>query len=471
MKSRWLFRFVTLCLILVLSACNIPTDNVLPRPPTPTANPITDSVIPQPLGIRIFPSRDVVFFGVCAVEQTRLSVNVRLTGLTADVNSVEMSWRFSIADGSAPDATGGGWEQMYADPSLGPNEYVASDIMINELALNRGISSNTSHTITIYVRALDAAGNELEQTSRTIAFEPCPPPEGFTTGIPFLHGVLYPNTVWQCNDGTDISVVYINAELFDPESQVVRVIATNRLVSAAGASSGSVTEVELTPGPATPAGGIYYSGSLDTSEFDTSRLTDFDYGLQITLQAHDASGRPVLEAGPYVIRYRKDCITDPSSGIGKPDTPASGEPINFVLTKNAVCRGGPSMGYEIKEYIAVGDTVPAEARSEDSAWLVVTLPNGVRCWVSILLGTPQGDPNGLPVEEAPPLAIPPTPGSDNSGSDDNQSGGNQGGGTPVDADGDGYTSDVDCDDSSAKIYPGAYDDPNESTDANCDGAP
>lgn len=295
-----------------------------------------------------------------------------------------------------------------------------------------------------------------------------------------LTGRVEPAIVWQCANNPELALAYIYAELKDPERRATRVIAANKLVHPSGDNSGSLAAVELTRGVGiTPSGAIPYSGVLDTSGYDQSRFAaidaryptegeQFSFGLTIILQALDSAGVPIIEADAIVTTYRKDC--DPaaiaeSAGKASDPTPTSGGPINFVLTKNAVCRSGPSMGYEIKEYIAVGDSVPAEARSEDGEWLVVTLPNQVRCWVSILLGNPEGDPNRLPVEEAPALVIPPTPKPNSGGGNDSD------GSTPVDADGDGYTNDIDCDDNNAKIYPGAYDDPGESADANCDGYP
>ncbi|MBK9925566.1 MAG: putative metal-binding motif-containing protein [Anaerolineales bacterium] len=354
---------------------------------------------------------------------------------------------------------------MNPNPSLGPGEYVIEDIPFGEVVLGWGLSSNVEHTLTIAVRALDAAGNELGINRRQIQFQPCALPEDFVENTLYLHGLVEPETVWQCPDDPGASLAYIYAELFDPSGVVSRVTASSRLTAASGANSGSLPALELERSPIrTPAGGWYYYGTLDTHGFDLSRLSDFDYGLWVYLQAFDASGSPVYSVlDPYIIRFRTDCYTDETynGGTGKQDvateTPEPSGPKTFVLSRNAVCRTGPSLDYKVAEYISAGASVPAQARSANSAWLVVVLPNGVRCWVGVQLGTLDGDPNELPEEKAPDITVPPT----------KSSGG--GGGSAVDADGDGYKSDVDCNDSSDKINPGAPEYPDDYTDSNCNG--
>lgn len=133
-------------------------------------------------------------------------------------------------------------------------------------------------------------------------------------------------------------------------------------------------------------------------------------------------------------------------------------PFNFTLTSNATCRKGPNNQFEIAEYINNGDTVQTYARSANSEWVRVVLANKVNCWTAIKLGTLSGDISQLPIEDI--QFIPTATGQP-------QSGGS--GQPPVDNDGDGYASNVDCNDNSSKIYPGAIDFPADGQDTNCDG--
>ncbi len=54
-------------------------------------------------------------------------------------------------------------------------------------------------------------------------------------------------------------------------------------------------------------------------------------------------------------------------------------------------------------------------------------------------------------------------------SDDDSSGDDDDSADPLDADGDGYRVDVDCDDNDPTVHPGAWEDPDDGFDGNCDG--
>jgi hypothetical protein len=128
----------------------------------------------------------------------------------------------------------------------------------------------------------------------------------------------------------------------------------------------------------------------------------------------------------------------------------------LVLIQNANCRRGPGSVYPVLTSFLVGQSLQVDGRSEAAPlWWQVALPNSnEHCWISNSAGTPEGDPNALPVIPAPPTPVPTA---------------KPGGAGSIDFDKDGYTSDKDCDDKNAKIHPGAAETPDDKLDSNCNG--
>jgi Putative metal-binding motif/Right handed beta helix region len=137
-------------------------------------------------------------------------------------------------------------------------------------------------------------------------------------------------------------------------------------------------------------------------------------------------------------------------------TPTPGVSM-LVLVQNANCRHGPGSVYPVLTSFLQGQSLQVDGRSAAAPlWWQVALPNSTQhCWVSNAAGTPDGDPNGLPVIPAPPTPMPTIAPESGGGAKDN--------------DGDGFKSDVDCDDKNAKIHPGAAETAKDGVDSNCDG--
>jgi hypothetical protein len=211
---------------------------------------------------------------------------------------------------------------------------------------------------------------------------------------------------------------YIN----DPGDDIVFAsIAINMNPAYFGRISGEATLALTNIGTGTPstkmfAGGMDVHIFLERS-FSIPETGEGESGELIwSARGFNRSGEILLEEGPFIIPVTPiNCdgtlIITSNITFSAPTLPVQTQiiptlpipPTAFTLSRDAVCRSGPSLDYKIAEYISNGESVPVQARSVDSIWLVVLLPNGVRCWVSSQLGTLDGDPNLLPVEDAPPI--------------------------------------------------------------------
>lgn len=78
----------------------------------------------------------------------------------------------------------------------------------------------------------------------------------------------------------------------------------------------------------------------------------------------------------------------------------------FTLSKNANCRIGPSQLFEVYTSFLAGEVLPIQGRNEDASWLYAHTPDNGFCWVSVVTGLYNGDPNLLPFVDSPP---PPEP--------------------------------------------------------------
>lgn len=78
----------------------------------------------------------------------------------------------------------------------------------------------------------------------------------------------------------------------------------------------------------------------------------------------------------------------------------------FHLAMNAACRVGPTLDYNIMEYLETGDNHPAEGRNEDGSWLLLRLDETRLCWVAQTTGMLDDDVMKLPHVIPPQLTLP-----------------------------------------------------------------
>ena len=250
-----------------------------------------------------------------------------------------------------------------------------------------------------------------EPTTETASASPDP--------LTYVPTIYYEDS---CGDETR----FVNFKFYvnDPSDDIVfAAIAISMNPAYFGRISGETTLALTNIGTRAPntkmfAGGMNLHIFLERS-FSIPETGEGESGeLEWSARGFSRSGEILLEAGPFIIPVTPvSCdgslpiipiVTFPVPTFASeaqliPTFSIPSIPSIFTLSRDAVCRAGPSLDYKIAEYLSNGVKVPVQARSADSIWLVVLLPNGVRCWVSSQLGTLDGDPNLLPVEDAPPI--------------------------------------------------------------------
>lgn len=174
-------------------------------------------------------------------------------------------------------------------------------------------------------------------------------------------------------------------------------------------------------------------------------LGAFEFGAGLHLEA----ATPGIEAATETLPVLQ-IITDTPSATETPTAPAA--PLT-VFNKNANCRRGPGLVYDVVTSFVQGQQVQADGRSDDQTWLYVLVPNTIaHCWVGISTVDTNIDLGALPVIPTPPTpTVTPKPGGS------------------IDFDKDGYPADKDCNDKDAKIHPGAAETAADGVDSNCNG--
>lgn len=87
----------------------------------------------------------------------------------------------------------------------------------------------------------------------------------------------------------------------------------------------------------------------------------------------------------------------------KPEEPtATPEPPSITAIKNANCRYGPGMLYEIADTLMQGQSALVVGRNEDNTWWQIEGPRfGTLCWVAHTTVEENGPVDGVPVGVAP----------------------------------------------------------------------
>ncbi len=160
---------------------------------------------------------------------------------------------------------------------------------------------------------------------------------------------------------------------------------THALLPGSNAIDGAQGECSSTDqrGMPRPAGSRCDVGAFEAQAEDLAVAT----ALPIVIAEQTATPSPTLPAVPTFIPT---------------ETPTPGLPL-IVFTQNANCRKGPSTLFRVVTAFEQGKQVQALGRNAENTWLLVAIPTGGECWVSVSLIEPL-DLSFLPLLPTP---IPP----------------------------------------------------------------
>jgi hypothetical protein len=122
--------------------------------------------------------------------------------------------------------------------------------------------------------------------------------------------------------------------------------------------------------------------------------------------------------GPYtsaliVIEGATQSTVTPTPGRGTMTPTATPTSIvamgpSLTATINTNCRAGPGKVYDVVDILPQGRTAVIEGRNAESSWFRINLSNTIRCWVSIISVSVQGDVSIVSIIAAPEIpALPP----------------------------------------------------------------
>jgi hypothetical protein len=153
------------------------------------------------------------------------------------------------------------------------------------------------------------------------------------------------------------------------------------------------------------------AGSLSTVRQMWNPAAPGDYVISVRAMSASGAwgGEAVVHVNIYDAQFKTPVpLTATAPALPTPTITPVSIPV-FVLIKNANCRFGPDVVFDVVNSALTGASVPIEGKNEDGTWWLVRLPNGDLCWMAGSTGNPNGNLGNVPFVQSPPTPIPPEP--------------------------------------------------------------